>query len=229
MKDNEQLQCWIHHTVAMTGGYLGIYAILCRGDFFGNAQTSNLIYLVHSLVGRDFPQMMLRVGALLLYMIGTALTVLVKKKTAWNSHVFSLFVTSICIYILGLLPEEMNVILALYPIFFCMAVQWNSFPGAYGYASSTIFSTNNVRQFSISMTDYALTRDKQHLHRALFFGGTLLFFHIGVAFSIVTHHFMGIHSVWLCYLPLAVCASLVVCETSPLLSFCRQKKVSKEK
>ena len=106
----------------------------------------------------------------------------------------------------------MNVVVGLFPIFFAMAVQWNSYPGAYGYVSSTIFSTNNLRQVAIALSEYAITHDPKQLHKAKFFGGTLLCFHLGVAVSIVTHHFFGIHSVWLCYVPLALTGALVFCE-----------------
>lgn len=213
MKNREQLQCWIHHAAAVTGGYLGIYAILCRGDFLGNAQTANLIYLVHSLLGRDLVDVGLRVIAVLLYMAGIALTVYVSKKWHGNLHILSLCVTIVAIFILGLFPEEMNVVVGLFPIFFAMAVQWNSFPGAYGYVSSSIFSTNNVRQVAIALTEYTITHDKKMLHKAKFFAGTLLCFHLGVAFSIVMHHFFGVHSVWFCYIPLLLSGSLIVYET----------------
>lgn len=212
MKNREQLPCWIHHSAAIVGGYLGIYAILCRGDFLGNAQTANLIYLVHSLMGRNLTDAVLRLIAALLYMSGIALTVFVSKKYHGNLHILSVAVNAAAIFILGLFPEDMNVVVGLFPIFFAMAVQWNSYPGAYGYVSSTIFSTNNLRQVAISLSEYAITRDRKQLHKAKFFGGSLLCFHLGVVISVITHHFFGIHSVWLCYLPLALTGALVCCE-----------------
>ena len=48
MIEREDLTCWIHHSMAITGGYLGVYALLCRDDFFGSALTSNMIYIVTS-------------------------------------------------------------------------------------------------------------------------------------------------------------------------------------
>ena len=44
------------------------------------------------------------------------------------------------------------------------------------------------------------------------FAGTLICFHIGVAFSWITHQFMGIRSVWLCAVPLLFSAVLVAME-----------------
>ena len=57
----------IHYTLSFIGGYLGLYAIVSRADLFGNAQTANLLGVVRDLIGRDFSDMLLRVGALLIY------------------------------------------------------------------------------------------------------------------------------------------------------------------
>lgn len=213
MKDREQLQCWIHHAMAMTGGYLGIYAIICRDDFLGNAQTANLIYMVRSLIGQDFADFGLRILAMLIYMSGIAITVVLRDKYHANLHIFSVAVTSAAVLVLAMLPEEMNVVISLYPIFFAMSIQWNSFPGAYGYVSSSIFSTNNVRQVAIALTEYSIKHDRKCLHKAKFFAGTLICFHLGVAFSIVTNMFLGYLSVLLCYVPLLISGSLIAYET----------------
>ena len=120
--------------------------------------------------------------------------------------------TGLAIIILGFLPEHMNAVVGLYPIFFAMAFQWNSFPGAYGYNASCIFSTNNCRQIANALTEYSITHEKKLLKKAWFFFGTVLCFHLGVAFSWLTHYFIGIRSVWLCVIPLAVSAVLIYWE-----------------
>ena len=30
MKNREDLGCWLLHSMALVGGYLGVYALLCR-------------------------------------------------------------------------------------------------------------------------------------------------------------------------------------------------------
>ncbi|MGN1014524.1 MAG: YoaK family protein [Butyricicoccus sp.] len=212
MKDREHLLCCQHHAMAACAGYLGVYAILCRNDFLGNAQTSNLIYLVTALLGHNIPEALLRIGAALLYMSGIALTVFWSKKWHRNPHYLSYAVDCIAVLVLGLLPADCNVVIGLYPIFFAMAIQWNSFSGAYGYVSSSIFSTNNLRQVANALSEYCITHDKKQLHKAKFFGGTLLCFHLGVALCFVLHPFFGIRSVWLCYLPLLVAGHYILTE-----------------
>lgn len=212
MKDREQLSCWIHHSMAVTGGYLGVYALLCRSDFFGNAMTSNLIYIVTGILGRSPLDVLIRIGGVIFYVLGISSTVFLSKKYHRNLHPISLIINYITVIILGFLPTEMNPILGLYPIFFAMAFQWNAFPGAYGFAGSTIFSTNNTRQVANALSEYCITHEKRQLQRAAFFGGTLACFHIGVAFSWITHSFLGIRSVWLCAVPLLISTVLIVYE-----------------
>lgn len=213
MKDREQLSCWIHHSMAVTGGYLGVYALLCRSDFFGNALTSNLIYIVTGILGRDPIDVFIRIGGVLLYVLGIAATVFLSKKYHRNLHPISLCINYLVVILLGFLPADMDPVVGLYPIFFAMAFQWNSFPGAYGFAGSTIFSTNNARQVANALSEYCITHEKQQLQRAAFFGGTLVCFHVGVAFSWITHHFIGIRSVWLCVVPLLVSTVLIAYES----------------
>lgn len=212
MKNREDLACWMHHSMALVGGYLGVYALLCREDFFGNALTANMIYIITSLLGTNLTDVLIRIVAVLIYMAGIASANLLSKKYHKNLHPISLIIDCITVIILGFLPEDMNPVIGLYPIFFAMAFQWNSFPGAYGFASSSIFSTNNTRQVVNALSEYFITHEKKQLKKAWFFAGTLMCFHIGVAFSWITHRFMGIRSVWLCAIPLMFSAILVVME-----------------
>lgn len=212
MIEREDLTCWIHHSMAITGGYLGVYALLCRNDFFGNALTSNMIYIVTSLFGQNFFDVLIRVVGVLLYVAGSASTIILSKKYHKKLYPYSLAVTTLAVIILGFLPEHMNAIVGLYPIFFAMSFLWNSFPGAYGYNASCIFSTNNCRQIANALTEYSITHEKKLLKKAWFFGGTVLCFHLGVAFSWLTHSLIGIRSVWLCAIPLAISTALIYWE-----------------
>ena len=108
MIDREDLTCWIHHSMAITGGYLGVYALLCRDDFFGNALTSNMIYIVTSLFGQNLMDVLIRIAGVLLYVAGCASTIVLSKKYHKKLYPYSLAVTGLAIIILGFLPEHMN-------------------------------------------------------------------------------------------------------------------------
>ncbi len=179
----EQIITIQHRIMAFTGGFFGGYAILTRADVFGNAQTANLIGLTLAITGRNAKEVLCRIFCLLLYIFGTALYTLMVHRTNWNVKRIAVGIDAICAVLLIYMPRELPIIVTLYPIAFAMSFQWNAFPGNYGYISSTIFSTNNTKQATISMVEYILSKDRAKLHRSLFFMGSLLWFHLGVAYA----------------------------------------------
>nr|WP_297939072.1 YoaK family protein [uncultured Lachnoclostridium sp.] len=209
MREKAKIYQCIHYNMAVCGGFLGAYAILNRCDVLGNAQTSNLIYLTLNIIGRDAWQVMIRIGAMLLYMLATMCTVLIPKYTKWNLRVISVLVDMIAVGILALLPEEMDNIVALYPVFFAMAFQWNTFANLCEYVSSTIFSTNNVRQMTISFTKYICDRKEEDAKRGRFFAGVLLFYHIGVAISYFAWKTMKMRGVLIGIIPMISALGLI--------------------
>ena len=89
------------------------------------------------------------------------------------------------------------------------------FKGANGYVSSTIFSTNNLKQTVLSAAEYLLYKDEEEIRKekgrkAAFFGGTLLSFHLGVGFGYLIWLQYGLHSVWFGSVPLLAGAALLV-------------------
>ena len=199
---NNKYDSVLHYNLAFIGGFLGIYCILQRSDFLGAAQTSNMIYLVSHLLGKDYIDVLLRAGAMILYAFSISLTVLIPAKTTINIKTLSILIDAVAVGIMGVMPDKMNAVLGLYPVFFAMAFQWNTFKGAKGYISSSIFSTNNLRQFSISLTNFGMTKKKEHIDRAKFYGLTILSFHVGVAVSYIAWQKFLVHSVLFCFIPI---------------------------
>lgn len=220
MIESDKIRQCIHYNMSMCGGFLGAYAILNRCDILGNAQTSNLIHLTLDILGRDVTQVMIRIAAVLLYLCGTAATVLIPRYTKWNLRVCSVLIDMAAVGILLLLPKNMNQVLALYPIFFAMAFQWNVFADICGYVSSTIFSTNNVRQMAISFTKYFCDRKSEDARRGRFYAGVLLFYHIGAGISYVAWKMIGIKGVYICMFPLVSALIIISYEAG----FLKQKE-----
>lgn len=212
MEKTEEFKRKLHFMMAFIGGYIGAYALLNRADVFGNAQTSNLIHIVMTILGGNFLELLIRIGGMLIYMAGIVLVVIWPKITKINVHFLAVAVDAAALLILGFLPKEMDIILSLYPIFFAAAVQWSAFPGVYGYNCSTIFSTNNFKQFTAATTEYICNHEKKHSHKAKFYGGVLLFYHLGVALSYFACMECGIQASWIGILPVLVATGMVVAE-----------------
>ncbi len=177
---------FMHYNMAVAGGVFGGFAVCNLGEIFGNAQTLNLIGIVYNLVYCNFETLLLRIIAALLYFLGFAAAVVIPKKLRLHSDVISIVVDILAFITLMFLPKNADFLISLYPIFFATAFQWTAFEYIEGYSCSTIFSSNNYRQFTTSLVEYAIDKDKSRLTKTRVFGLTLLYFHIGVALACIS-------------------------------------------
>ncbi len=207
--NKEQLHNLLHFMMALIGGFLGAYTLLNYHDLFGNAQTTNMISLAMDLVGHNIEDFLYRALDLIVYVSGFACTVLIPRYTKLNLRLCSIFIDALAGITICFIPASVNDFVALCPVLFATAFQWNSFREVDGFVSSTIFSTNNLRQFTTSFFEYLCDKDKKHLRKTKVFGGTLLFYHIGAAISFVLYLSMGTKAGWFCVIPACVAALLL--------------------
>lgn len=172
----------LHSIMSSIGGLIGGYAVLCRGNL-GSAQTLNLIEIVLGIIGRSWPELLIRIAGLLLYLAGIEVFLVLSKKTKLNMQRYSIIVDMAGFLVLAALPDGISGTVGILPMFFMFSTQWSVFHGTRGYNSATIFSTNNFRQTALSLGEYVLSRDKEQLKKALFFMNTLFWFNINVAIS----------------------------------------------
>lgn len=205
----KQKEAQLHILMCLIGGFAGTYSLLRCHDTFGAAQTASLILAVKALLGGNIHQFILRVLGLAAYMAGIFSFTAVSRRTDWNPEKWVLTAESICLLFIGLLPSEINFFICLYLIFYMLAAQWTVFHGACGYNASTIFSSNNVKQFTLALGAYCLDRDTEQARKAKFFGLTLLCYHAGAAAAILFYHLFHHFSIWICYLPLLTAAWII--------------------
>ena len=79
MSNNNNIGQYRHLAFAAGGGFFAGYAILCRSGLLANAQTMNLLELVMNALRGDVVAVLLHIGALVLYVTGTMLTVLLPQ------------------------------------------------------------------------------------------------------------------------------------------------------
>ena len=77
----------------------------------------------------------------------------------------------------------------------------------------TIFSTNNLKQTTIAITEYICNKDKDKLHKAKFYGKVLLSFHLGVAIAFICTNLFGMKGVWIGIVPTITALELTLFET----------------
>ena len=204
-----------HHAMAAVGGFFGVYALLTRGGTFGSSETSNLIYLVVSGLDGTWGPALIRLGGTACYIAGIVFAVLLRRYGRRpQAQILSISVDFAACLLLAWIPAETDPILALYPMFFATAVQWVSFSQAAGYNCATIFSTNNLRQFTEGVTEFLCTREAEQLRKLKFYGGTLACFHLGVAWGWWCTGQWGIAGIYGCLPLLAAALPAVVVRES---------------
>lgn len=183
----------IHYTVAFIGGFLGVFPIVNAVHLLGSAQTANLIEILFSSLRGDWIEVVLHILGAVLYCLAVFLVTFIPKHTKLNVKILAMLVDSACAVLVWRFPVDKNLPLTayLYPTFFAMAFQWCAFKGAYGFTSSTIFSSNNLMQFISSLTEIFCNGDKSYSVKAKFFGGTLLGFHLGILSGGFGWYFLG--------------------------------------
>lgn len=180
----------LHGLMCCVGGYMAGYAVLCRGNL-GSAQTMNLIDLIFAVAGRNAREVLLRLAALLTYILGLSLVVILSRRARVNIQRYSILVDMAGFLVLAFIPEGADRVAALLPLFFMLSTQWSVFHGVRGYNSATVFSTNNLKQAVVALNEYALTKNRRHLGDALYFLGTLFWFHASVVISYFTVRAFG--------------------------------------
>lgn len=191
--------------MAAVGGFFGVYALLARGGTFGSSETSNLIYLVVAGLDGTWSSALVRLGGTACYIAGIVFAVLWRRRGQMTAlRRLSVAVDLAACAALAWIPAETDPVLALYPMFFATAVQWVAYSQAAGYNCATIFSTNNLRQFTEGATEYLCSRDAEALRKLRFYGGTLVCFHLGVAWGWWCTGLWGIGGIWGCLPLLAV-------------------------
>ncbi|MBB5263995.1 uncharacterized membrane protein YoaK (UPF0700 family) [Catenibacillus scindens] len=217
----------LHYNMCLVGGFLGAYAMFLRGGNFGSAQTGNLIEAVMEGLGGQWQELLIRVGGLAIYICAIVASFLLGKSLSKGKmRRLCFFVEAVGILAAAILPEKMNDILALYPVFFITAFQWGVFSGAKGYNSATIFSTNNIKQTVLGWTEYFRTKDLKQREKAVFYTLTLTFFHTGVAAGFLATTAIGAPAALCCLAPLGSAAVITVMGEEPKRAVIREKAVS---
>ena len=210
--DEATLERHLHLTMTLIGGFMGGYAILNRHDVFGSGQTGNMISLAMDAVGHPDEQWFFRV-------------VISHKISKINQKRLSILIDGAVLLILGFYPKEMNPFVALFPIFFATAFQWCSFKGADGFASSSIFSTNNLRQCVTGFTEYLCSKDTESLRRGIYFGKVLICFYGGAAIAFLSCKLLDLKGSWIAILPTV--AAFVMCNAEYVLYDVKKKDILK--
>ena len=172
----EQSKKRLHFCMAVIGGWFGAYMVL-RFGHFASAATVNLLEMLTGAAQSNWELALLRLGGVVLYAFAVILTAWLPKRTHSDLRFWAILIDITAAGVLCVIPPDREY--GVYLSLFAMAFQWATFASKHGYPCSTIFSTNNLRQFVDACVQVYLNRDADHTPRMHLYGGTLLSFHGG--------------------------------------------------
>jgi len=206
------LEARIHYMASCIAGFFGVFPILNMTGIFGSAQTANLIESVLSVLTGDRLGLIMHGIGVLLYVSAIVLATIIPKHTKFNLKIVAMIVDTITAIVMWQYPDNLPVLMYLYPTFFAMAFHWCAFNGAYGFVSASIFSTNNLRMFVSATIERYVYGNRQFGLKAKFFGLTLLSFHIGVVINWFCWRFLGNAGFLAAIILVALCTSQIIVE-----------------
>lgn len=113
----------LHYIMSFAGGIFAIYALLEHSNVFGSAETSNMILLVNDLLQWDLFHILIRIGSLLVYASGIIATLWMAQSHSAVQKRICIMIDCLAALILGVLPESIHPVVALYPVAFAMSIQ----------------------------------------------------------------------------------------------------------
>ncbi|PCR99329.1 YoaK family protein [Lactococcus fujiensis] len=75
---------------------------------------------------------------------------------------------------------------------FFMAIQFDTFNRAHGLGYTSVFTTGNIKNFSVSLAQWFLTKDKKYLHAVRVLGAIIPTFFIGAFLATVLGNIFGV-------------------------------------
>ena len=174
----EHLKWRMHFCMAAMGGIFGTYMIL-RFGHFASALTVNLLEILTGTTKGIWHPVLLKLCGVLVFTLAVVLTAKLSLRGRGDLRRSAVLIDAAAAAVLCAVPEdaEWSILISL----FAMAFQWCAFSSRYGCPCSTIFSTNNFRQFVDAWVQIRSYPSEDHVLRFRLYGGTLLFFHAGAA------------------------------------------------
>ncbi len=194
-------EIYLHYTMAFTGGIFALYTLTEHMNVFGSAETGNMLLLVESLLSWDLQDVLLRLGSIAVYSLGIVFCLCIQKYGPDKQRKICMLTDCIAAGIFMILPDNMEPIVAVYPAFFAMSVQWCTFGGVGENRCATTFSTNNLRQLITAIFKFAEGK-REEKDKIVFYAVTLFVFHLGAAMLFVVWSFSHRYAIGLVLIPL---------------------------
>lgn len=214
---------YLHYIMCLNGGFLGGYSLLCRNENFGSAQTTNMFQILFTLFGNNFEEFSIRLFGLILYCSGILICTFLLNQKLFHMQRYVILVNMIGVILLSILPTNIDPLIGILPVFFMTSTQWSIFHGTENYNCSTIFSTNNLRQFVSSLGDCLINKKHDQKDKTLFYALTLFWYYFGAVISFISCNKLEVRASLVC-IPFMLFAWMLTLENNPFRGLIKIRK-----
>lgn len=193
--------------LAVAGGLLDSYTYLLRGGVFANAQTGNIVLLGVRAIEGDWKSVLHYLLPILAFAAGVLAAECIKawlreaRMVHWRQ--VTVGVELVLLLLVGLIPHTLDGLANILVSFVC-AVQVESFRKIHGSPFATTMCTGNLRSGTERLYQFFRTGQREHLGQAARYGGIILFFIVGAGAGAWCSSILGLHTVAVACIPLAV-------------------------
>ena len=198
--------------LAMAGGLLDAYTYVMRGGVFANAQTGNIVLLGVRAIEGEWGGVLHYLLPILAFAVGVIAAELIKGKFRYAQPVhwrqISLGIELAVLLCVTFLPQSLDA-LANVAVSFVCAVQVESFRKVHGNAFATTMCTGNLRSGTEQLYQFLRTGQRDHLRRAVQYGGIILSFIVGAALGAWCSGLLGLRTAAVACIPLFIALCLM--------------------
>ena len=218
-------------SLSVCAGIAGALGLVLGEHVFANAQTGNLLGLAFDVKAGNWPGALARLGAVALYLAGIVMTVRMPQRVFHGKlrrwQCCCLLIETALFALQAFLPwgtlAAVSPALALWPVFFASALQYNTFNIRYGVGVSTLFSTNNLRQLALHGLAWRDSGSRRELRIMGLYGTAVAGFWLGALAGLFLCDRLGARAMLFCAaITLANWAALVLTagKTAPAPPVC---------
>lgn len=201
--------------LSFSGGLQDAYTYNVRGNVFANAQTGNVVLMSQNLMMGNWTDGIHYLLPLVSFAAGVFITERIEYRWKTNRRIhwrqLVLFIEILLLGIVGFMPADTNVIANMLVSFAC-AMQVQTFRKVHGYGYASTMCIGNLRSGTESLSHYLRNKDRASLNKALHFFGIIATFAVGAGVGGVLSHALGIRTIWISSVLLAIVAAMMIQE-----------------
>ncbi|MBQ9268911.1 MAG: DUF1275 domain-containing protein [Oscillospiraceae bacterium] len=204
--------------LSLSGGLQDAYTYNIRGNVFANAQTGNVVLMSQNLMMGNWHSSLHYMLPLISFAMGIFITERIENRCKsfrvhWRQIV--LIIEILLLGLVGFLPDDPACsMIANMLVSFTCAMQVQTFRKVHGYGYASTMCIGNLRSGIESLSHYMRNKDQVSLNKALHFFGIILFFAVGAGVGGILSGIMGIRTIWVSSLLLAVVAMMMIREST---------------